>query len=395
MSERKKQTILLFFPAMFLMVGMVWIFYLFYHAYQQTAYRHVSAFCETVMENSPEVEQLLLSGLKEYRSLSEQEITRNSYLGQYGYRTEEFCKGMPDHVSVSFMMLFFMSTGSFVFVVWAFGSRSKKRIGELTGYLERINTGVAGTIMQLQEDEFSGLQDEMYKTVTTLCQTREAAVSAKEKFAENLANIAHQLKTPITAASLSLQLMQKEKVGEYAGQIEKQLKRLNCLEEALLMLSKIDAGTLLLKHENVDLYTALNLAAENLNELLREKGIFIEIPENGCIEFCGDLEWTMEAIINLMKNCMEHSKPGGVVHCEYSYNPLYVQVKIWDDGAGFDSEDLPYLFERFYRGKHMTGNGIGIGLSLARSIFELQNGTIAAYNRKDGGACFEVRLYSH
>ena len=174
------------------------------------------------------------------------------------------------------------------------------------------------------------MQDEIYKTVTTLYQTREAAVSAKKNFAENLANIAHQLKTPITAAFLSLQLMKKETANEYANQIEKQLDRLNRLEESLLMLSKIDAGTLLLKHERVDLYTALNLAAENLNDLLQDSHITIEIPENGCIEFFGDLEWTMEAFINLMKNCMEHSQPDGIVHCDYSDNPLYAEIRIWD-----------------------------------------------------------------
>lgn len=189
--------------------------------------------------------------------------------------------------------------------------------------------------------------------------------------------------------------MKKETANEYANQIEKQLDRLNRLEESLLMLSKIDAGTLLLKHERVDLYTALNLAAENLNDLLQDSHISIEIPENGCIEFFGDMEWTMEAFINLMKNCMEHSQPDGIVHCDYSDNPLYAEIRIWDDGTGFDTEDLPHLFDRFYRGRRAVGNGIGIGLALARSIFELQNGTITAYNRRNGGACFEIRLYSH
>lgn len=113
------------------------------------------------------------------------------------------------------------------------------------------------------------------------------------------------------------------------------------------------------------------------------------------LNFGGDLEWTMEAFINLLKNCMEHSQPSGTVHCVYSGNPLYVEIRIWDDGTGFDTEDLPYLFERFYRGKRAVGNGIGIGLALARSIFELQNGIITAYNLQNGGACFEIRIYSH
>ena len=157
----------------------------------------------------------------------------------------------------------------------------------MTEYLEQVNIGAGGTLIQAKEDEYSHLQDEIYKTVTMLYQTRETAVAAKKNFAENLANIAHQLKTPITAAFLSLQLMEKEIPGTYAEQVKQQLKRLNRLEESLLMLSKIDAGTLPLKREKVDLYTVLNLAADNLNDLLRKNHITVEIPENGCIEFWG------------------------------------------------------------------------------------------------------------
>lgn len=395
MNERRKQGILLFFPVVVLLLGIIFTTTLFYHTYRQIAYQHISAFCEILLENSPEVEPQLLSSLKEYHSLREQEIAENNYLVMYGYRAGEFCKELPTHTFILPVMLFLTVSGAFVLTAWLFRRRSQKRIVDLTEYLERVNIGAGGTLIQSQEDDFSRLQDEIYKTVTTLYQTREAAVSAKKNFADNLANIAHQLKTPITAAFLSLQLMKKETANEYANQIEKQLDRLNRLEESLLMLSKIDAGTLLLKHERVDLYTALNLAAENLNDLLQDSHISIEIPENGCIEFFGDLEWTMEAFINLMKNCMEHSQPDGIVHCDYSDNPLYAEIRIWDDGTGFDTEDLPHLFDRFYRGRRAVGNGIGIGLALARSIFELQNGTITAYNRRNGGACFEIRLYSH
>ena len=395
MNERRKQGILLLFPVVVLLLGIIFTTTLFYHTYRQIAYQHISAFCEILLENSPEAEPQLLSSLKEYHSLREQEIAENNYLVMYGYRAGEFCKELPTHTFILPVMLFLTVSGAFVLTAWLFRRRSQKRIVDLTEYLERVNIGAGGTLIQSQEDDFSRLQDEIYKTVTTLYQTREAAVSAKKNFADNLANIAHQLKTPITAAFLSLQLMKKETANEYANQIEKQLDRLNRLEESLLMLSKIDAGTLLLKHERVDLYTALNLAAENLNDLLQDSHISIEIPENGCIEFFGDLEWTMEAFINLMKNCMEHSQPDGIVHCDYSGNPLYAEIQIWDDGTGFDTEDLPHLFDRFYRGRRAVGNGIGIGLALARSIFELQNGTITAYNRRNGGACFEIRLYSH
>ena len=99
--------------------------------------------------------------------------------------------------------------------------------------------------------------------------------------------------------------------------------------------------------------------------------------------------------MNILKNCMEHTPPGGSVYCSYEQNPLYTQIKIWDTGAGFAKEDIPHLFERFYRGQNAKSSGIGIGLSLARSLIEGQNGTITAGNLAAGGACFEIHFYCH
>lgn len=396
MRGKLKQRILLFFPFVVLMMGMILTPVLFLRTYRQIAFEHTSALCEIILENSPEAEPQLLASLKDYQSLTEQSLRENNYLEKYGYRTDDFCKGFPPDTFLFPILLFLVAACAFAFGILQFRKKNRIRIADLTEYLEQVNIEAGGTLIQTQEDDYSHLQDEIYKTVTTLYQTRETAVTAKKNFAENLANIAHQLKTPITAAFLSLQIMKKEGIPEtYAIQIERQLERLNRLEESFLMLSQIDAGTLPLKWEKVDLYTVLNLAAENLSDLLRRYNISVDIPENGCIEFWGDLEWTMEAFINLLKNCMEHSQPSGTVHCVYSGNPLYVEIRIWDDGTGFDTEDLPYLFERFYRGKCAVGNGIGIGLALARSIFELQNGIITAYNLQNGGACFEIRIYSH
>ena len=198
----------------------------------------------------------------------------------------------------------------------------------MAGYLEKVNTGSQGLLLDTSEDEFSGLQDEIYKTITALYQTRDAALEEKNNFADNLSNIAHQLKTPITAISLSAQMMEEDPSISYLGQIRRQLDRLTHLEEALLLLSRIDAGTLSMKQSSVDVFTLLTLASDNLQELLMHKGISVDIPEAGEIEIIADLDWTMEAIINLMKNCMEHSVAGATVHCSYEKNPLYVQIRI-------------------------------------------------------------------
>lgn len=392
---RKKQGLLILLPVLICLVSVTGISAFWLYEYRQAAFESISRFCKIMAEDHPETEEMVISEVKAYLAYSEMEAGENGFLTQYGYRSAEFYEGIrPDFILLS-IALFLVPVSAFGLLIWYLNRRNRMRIAELTEYLEQVNIGASGTIIQRSEDEFSHLQDEIYKTVTALYQTKDAAVKAKENFADNLTNIAHQLKTPVTASFLSLQLIEKTNPGHYVKQIKMQLERLNRLEESLLILSRIDAGVLQMEVSQVDVYTALSLAAENLNDLLAKEKISVTIPEKESVAIRGDLEWTMEAFINLIKNCMEHSPEGGTIHCDYSQNPLYVEIIIWDEGEGFEAEDIPHLFERFYRGKNADGNGIGIGLALARSVFELQNGNITARNLPGGGACFEIRVYGH
>lgn len=297
--------------------------------------------------------------------------------------------------NVLFIAIGFVTGLSLFFFTFLYRNKMEAmRIRALAEYLEQVNTGKAVILSALGEDDFSKLEDEIYKTVTFLYQTKDSAVQARNDFADNLSNIAHQIKTPITAISLSIQMMKQDSGSNHLEQIEKQLLRLAHLEESLLILSRLDAGTLLLQKEEVDVFTLLVLAADNLQELLVSSGTSIDIPELGEMLVIADLDWTMEAMMNLMKNCMEHS-PGGTIHCSYAQNPLYTEILIWDDGEGFARDDIPHLFERFYRGQNASEGGIGIGLALSKEIIERQNGTIRANNKHDGGAFFEIRFYSH
>lgn len=270
----------------------------------------------------------------------------------------------------------------------------KRRIQALAEYLEQANMGNAAILSSPREDEFSKLEDQIYKTVTYLYHTKDKAVEVKNDFSDNLANIAHQLKTPITAISLAVQMIEQEYDINHLEQVRKQLLRLTHLEESLLVLSRLDAGTLLLKKQETDVFTLLMLAADNLQELFTVTNTHIDIQELGEMAVTIDLEWTMEAVMNLMKNCMEHNE-GGMIHCSYGQNPLYTEIHIWDEGQGFIKEDIPYIFDRFYRGHNASEGGIGIGLALSKEIIEQQNGTIRAINTTEGGACFEIHLYSH
>lgn len=354
----------------------------------------LNAVCGELLEREPEAGEIISAALKDYTRGNGDGVMENDVLSAFGYRISDFSQSA--YRKNAFFAISGFFAGVFLFIL-TFLYRNKMeamRIQALADYLEQVNTGKAVILSTHREDEFSKLEDEIYKTVTSLFQMKDAAVQAKNDFAENLSNIAHQLKTPITALSLSVQTMKKEYGKKYPDQIQKQLLRLAHLEEALLVLSRLDAGTLILQREEIDVYTVLALAADNLQELLSESGTSIDIPERGEMAITADLDWTMEAIINLMKNCMEHNI-GGTIHCFYGKNPLYTEIRIWDEGKGFVKEDIPHLFERFYRGKNASQGGIGIGLALSKAIIERQNGIIRAENMPEGGACFEIRFYDH
>ena len=357
-------------------------------------YRHVcfhilGGFCESMIEENPDSRQAILELLKTH----DFHMTGENILSNFGYYPSNL--GITDTTALWIAVLAFFAGGTlFLFTFCYWHRKSDARIQALTGYLEKITTGVQGLVFESSDDEFSKLQDEIYKTVTELYQTREEALTARNNFAENLSNIAHQLKTPITSISLTVQMAKEHLGNARTAEIERQINRLMHLEEALLLLSRIDAGTLVLDRKQTDVFTILSLASDNLYELFMQNGVLIDIPEMGEMNTNVDLNWTMEAVMNLMKNCMEATETGTAVHCSYEKNPLYVQIRIWDEGEGFTKEDLPHLFERFYRGEKTENTGIGIGLSLSKAIIEMQNGIIRAFNLPNGGACFEIRFYA-
>ena len=403
MSGRKNLVILFGFVAAVSLISSAVTAILISCRYSRLQFDLVNVICGEVLEQEPEMKHIVSAALKEYTGGNADGVAMGDVLSVLGYDISDFSDSSVTY-DIMFATTGFLAGIVLFAITYAFRNKTEaKRIEELSDYLEQVNMGKVVVLSVSGEDLFSKLEDEIYKTVTFLYQTKDAAVQAKNDFAENLSNIAHQIKTPITAISLSLQTlsempMKKEYEKDRIEQIKKQLNRLIHLEESLLVLSRLDAGTLMFQKEDVDVFTLLVLAADNLQELFADSGTFIDIPESGEMAVTADLNWTMEAVINVMKNCMEHNA-GGIVHCSYGQNPLYTEIFIWDEGDGFAKEDIPHLFKRFYRGKNadaggnIRGSGIGIGLALSKEIIEHQNGTIRAKNLPNGGACFEIRLY--
>lgn len=214
-------------------------------------FKIIGNLCERLIDVEPESERTIFGILKNsdlYQNLDED----NNVLLNYGYSSADF----GDNTFIIIISILCVLSGIIlVFLIQFYkDKRVLSRINDITGYLEKVNAGNQGIILDTIEDEFSRLQDELYKTVVMLSQTRAPALVEKSNYADNLSNIAHQLKTPITSISLSTQMMKEESTKEHVRQIKKQVDRLSYLEESLLLLARIDAGTLRLKPAVTDIF---------------------------------------------------------------------------------------------------------------------------------------------
>ena len=376
-------------------------------------------------------------------------------LRSYGFEPVRLASGFGPGM----VLLTLAGLGAFLGILWCAWRRERRRkilrIGELTAYLEQSNRKEGAGLLAGQEDDFSPLQDEIYKTVTALRLAAEREEKARREFADRLADVAHQIKTPVTSIAITAQALDRTGNDPGLNRIRRQTERLEQLVETLLTFARIDSGALRLEKQEVDVYTALELAAETVEPVLHRRQIDLELPNHPGISFSGDLEWTAQAFINLFKNCADHAPQGGRIAVEYGENPLYTEITVRDNGPGFAPEELPYIFQRFYQGKRNVGGepgsgvgdgrdagegvspgeeagqavshgeearprvshgeaagpgvspgsspaprlnrekGAGLGLALAKSVIELQGGFIEARNLPEGGACFTVRFYCH
>ena len=300
------------------------------------------------------------------------------------------------------LFLFFEGAMTVLVLYWlAFTLGRYRRLQRLATDTDRILHGERQIhLEQYQEGELSILANEFQKMLARLVEQSDVLQREKVYLSNSMADISHQLKTPLTALHLLFMRLSGEQREEERTRLVYEgvqlLDRVDWLVNGLLKIAKIDAGTAVFGHEKVDVRALLELALHPLRIPLelREQTVTISSGEEGerpC--FVGDLAWSGEALGNILKNCMEHTPKGGNIWIFVRENRLYTEILVEDDGSGVDPEDLPHLFERFYKGKDAADTSVGIGLALSRMIIKEQNGTLKAENRREGGARFIIRFY--
>ncbi len=270
---------------------------------------------------------------------------------------------------------------------------------KLSEYLRTIASGnYTLDVRDNTEGEMSILKNEIYKVTLLLSEQSSLLKRDKLRLTDAISDISHQLKTPLTSMLVMVDLLSQpdipdSKQSEFTRNIRIQLERMEWLITSLLKLSKIDAGTIHFKKDSVKVEQLLHKAVQPLLIPIEIKELSVEIHGNPEAAFTGDLNWTVEAFINLLKNAVEHTGDGGSIAIHYGENPLFTEIEITDTGQGIAKKDLPYIFKRFYRGKNAGDSSVGIGLAMAHSIITSQNGTIDVISQPGKGTQFRIKFY--
>ncbi len=277
-------------------------------------------------------------------------------------------------------------------------SNQNKEINEINSYLKKVNNGnYKLNIEQNDDDELSKLRNELYKTTILLREAAENSKKENKNLSNALENISHQLKTPITSVRIMIDNLYEnpemdEKTREdFLKTISKQIDWISSLVISLLKLAKFDSGTITMNDDIVDVEKLIGGAIENLSILLDIKNIEVITDVQPDLEFKLDYNWQLEALTNIIKNSIEHSKENSKIDIKVENSSVMLKIIIKDYGEGISKKDVNHIFQRFYKAENAANDSIGIGLALAKTIIEKDNGCISVTSKKGEGTTFTIK----
>ena len=361
-----------------------------YQVYKDNFDTKITSIILKIKEDYPaitdeELYNILRSSKKDGKVLEQYSLTidNKSLLKENDNKYQQFL--------VTNITIVFISTIFLIFLFLRFNAKKDREINKITKCLEEINKrNYKIDIEEMSEDELSILKNELYKVTIKLKEDAENSKQAKKDLKDTLADISHQLKTPITSILIILDNiidnpdMDKNTREDFIRDIKRELLNMNFLALNLLKLSKLDSNTVHFIKKEVSLNEIVTSSIKNIAPLCDLKNITITKNLEPSIKINCDLNWQVEAITNILKNCVEHSKENSKIDITTATNKVYHSIKIRDYGTGISKKDLPHIFERFYKGTGGSANSIGIGLSLAQKIIESNDGLINVETGPDG-----------
>ena len=357
----------------------------------------ISNIVDTVIEKYPDVtEEEILNILKNSDNSQTNILKKYGYLDNEGYIQKlEDEKSLDKKINILYISIFGIVI---ILIVIYYNNKKEIRIREVNQYLNEVNRGnYKLKIEENGEDEISRLRNELYKTTILLRETAENSEKEKVSLSNSLADISHQIKTPITSMRIMLDNIEdnpnmdsKTRV-EFIKEISKQVDWISSLVVSLLKLAKFDAGAIVMKNEEINVRNLIDKAVSNLAIILDVKNIKIISNIDEAATINADYNWQLEAITNIIKNAVEHSQDNANIYINVENTSVFVKIQIKDEGEGIGKKDINHIFERFYKSKNSSENSIGIGLSLAKTIIEKANGYIKVESEEGKGTMFEIK----
>ena len=320
-------------------------------------------------------------------------------LEKYGMNDDEVVNhSFQNKITAAFAAIILVFTALVFLIVYFYLLRLDSSISNISKYINRLlNKDYALDIIDNDEGSLSALKNDIYKITVMLKEQNEVLKQDKMQLANNLADISHQLKTPLTSMLIMSDLLQNEDLSKadrkkFLEVIRSQLKRIEWLVSSLLKMAKLDAKTVEFKKEKIYADDLILKAVEPVNMLIKDKNQqFILCGDNPILEI--DINWTSEALLNILKNCCEHTPVGGQLKAEIFDSVMYTEIVISDNGEGISSKDLPFIFERFYRASKSSDDSVGIGLAMSYSILTSQEASVHVRSRLNVGTAFSIRFY--
>ena len=329
--------------------------------------------------------------------------TNLNYLNEYGIDYDnEFALISMDKENKKIFIINNVILGSFILILSIILIINKKyenkKLEEIIHLIEEINKknynlNIKGT----DETMISKLKNEIYKTVVMLKNDAENSLKDKIIIKTYLEDISHQLKTPLTVINIALDNsidnpnMDEKNRNEFISKIAKENANINNLIQNLLKLSKFDVNVINFVNKSVSIKEFLNKIVDKISLIADLKNINIKVNILNDFNLNIDLNWQIEALSNIVKNAIEHSKENDIIYINCNDNKIYSKIEVINNGTINDKE-LNKIFDRFYTNKKGYSESVGIGLSLAKNIIEKNNGKIDVYS-KDGKTIFTIKYY--
>ena len=362
------------------------------------------------LEYNKKINSLTKTIQEKYPDVTEEEIVKiiktekEDNLKQYGIDIKEQSiieKNDNEYKKIEIIkiliLIIFVTITNYIYL--KYNNKKDKKISELTKLVDDINHRKYKIEIDEDEDELSILKHEIYKTTLMLREQADNSLKDKKELKKSIDDISHQLKTPLTSILINIDNItdnpniDDETKEKFIREIKRETYNIKSLVETLLKLSKFDVNTIEFYNKKIKIKDLINNSVQKVSTLADLKNIKINISGNLEETIICDMNWQIEAISNIIKNGIEHSKEGSKIDIKTETNNIYTKIEITNYGNKIDEEDQKHIFERFYKGNNSKEDSIGIGLALSKSIIETNNGRISV-NSNDNKTSFIIKFFS-